>query len=333
MSTIVGPLCILIGIGFLASLSINERGDKLATFNAAVKAWPAKSTAFAGLSVTAVAPSYPTGAANLTLLTNVDSYPDTDGATLPTTGLHYGGASLALQAGPSGFLGAGSNRRVDFTITPPGGGAPVISQRWPVLFKQTSEKNSGNNGGDHPVYWHIVSICAVVDASFQVVGGCALDASSGSAELCGMARMEQASVGMTIPVDVRSIDDPYVVAMKLTNGTLQFGITLLAKAIAGGVLLGVGLLLFTSACNIIAATPPPEPFMVGMSGPPVPGLGMHEQGIYAPTMGSPQAVPYAMPVQADYGMQAQAPQGISMYPPAQQYYGQPQMYKPQGHMV
>ena len=342
LSVIFNPAMIAIGIGFLASLALDVRASNIAAFDAAVKSWPNASLAFNGLNISVAAPTYPAGAASPLLQTRVDDYPDTDGvAALPTFGLHYSGASVTLSA-PRGYS-EGATQDISFSITPPGG-TPVVSRISPVLFKSNTETDGNNRQRTN--YWRLSSVCVIVDRAMRVVDGCAFDPASGSVAFGGLSKMgRDSTVPMIIPLDVRSVDDPYVIALRLTNGSMNFGLPQTAKIIVGGVLLGLGLLFLSAACNIVAHTPEPPARQGGRGGPDL--KAMHEQarlqglqlqsqeGVYAPStgqamfapaMGNPHLAPYygapygAAPVQG-YGQPQMVPYGAM----PMQGYGQPQM--------
>jgi len=244
------------GAGFLIALASNPRADVVAAFNAASTAWPNASRAFANLSLVAVTGSG--GTLVLAAVTTPDVFPDTaDGVIQPTVGMRYF-AAQAADGGPIAGADFSSGATTSGSLT-----AEAAVSPWSAsLFTSTQTCQSDGPNSNHmsctSKYRCLTAVCFVLDANLSLTGGCALDRTSnslavGSQDTCdGKGFVSFAGTG----VDVRFAADPYVVAMRLTNGSLNFGLSQAAKLVVGGTLLGIAVLVFGIGCPFLAAQPP-----------------------------------------------------------------------------
>ena len=94
-------ISLLIGFGFLISLSIDGRKQNIDAFNLVVSEWPSYAPAFMGLNVSILG----NGFLQLPTVTKPDIYPDTeDGVQLPTINIHYSTTSISAIPIPSQFF-------------------------------------------------------------------------------------------------------------------------------------------------------------------------------------------------------------------------------------
>ena len=271
----------LTGIGFLIALSVDGRKANVDAFNGAVSAWPPIASTFSGLRVS-ISGDGAGGSLLLPANTAPDAYPDAAGLTLPTVAMHYQAnalptAPLAARAYANGAM-ASVVVNISGTLSP-----------WTIpLFTKTS---STENGRQKERYYRLQALCFTANANNQATGGCApgdgwvpqLMTSCGSSDFVNFQ-------GITI--DVRQENDPYVKAMRVTKGTLQFGVSQDVKIIVGAVLTALGLLLHLGTCACIrgpAAPSPQHTYILGaplepgsqlaIGGPPEAGAA----GAYYPT--------------------------------------------------
>lgn len=227
------------GVGFLLSLSVDGRTANVNAFNAASAAWPAAAPAFEGLTVFVVgsAPS----ALELPPSTDPDSYPDAAGLDLPSLSIHYTATSTATAPiAPRGYA--------DGTIE-----ALVVSVNGTLSYVHVPL--FATSTGDHgkKSYKRLGSLCITVSPDRAVTSGCAIGDGYLKWQLvdCNFNDF----VTFTIPIDVRSEADPYVKAMRVTGGSLRFGLSQAEKALIGGVLLGACVVLLGAACSRIGQAP------------------------------------------------------------------------------
>ena len=299
------------GAGFLIALAANPRADSVATFNAASSAWASASRAYANLSNVAVTGSG--GTLALVAVTAPDVFPDTaDGVIVPTVGLHYyavqtSGGPIAGASYSSGAMTSGNE------TASRGAGPPAVNPWTASLFTFTQSCSSDGPNSNHmsctKTYYCLTALCFVLDANLSLTGGCALDRTSNSLAVASQDRCDGngyvsfAGTG----VDVRFADDPYVVAMRMTNGSLNFGLSQAAKLVVGGTLLGMALVIFLIGCPCLAAQPPaPADHATAVAayhacrGAAASGFGAGaapapDLGAYA-TNGGLSGIPYAVPV-------------------------------------
>ena len=244
------------GAGFLIALAANPRADAVAAFNAASTAWPNASRAYANLSGVAVTGSG--GTLALTAVTSPDVFPDTaDGVIVPSVGMHYFAAEQADGA-PIAGAGYSSGAITSGNLT----AAAALSQWSASLFTSTQTCQSDGPNSNHmsctTKYRCLSALCFVLDANLSFTGGCALDRTSNSLAVSGQDTCDGSGfVSFTgTGVDVRFAADPYIVAMRMTNGSLNFGLSQAAKLVVGGTLLGIAILVFAIGCPLLAAQPP-----------------------------------------------------------------------------
>jgi hypothetical protein len=298
---LMGPILAITGIGFLASTSTDGRGSDIATFGSAVNAWqqgPGGADGGYGRfdNLTSVTVSSSFGSLPLSRVTSSDSYPDTDGVTLPTL-------FLRRVASSSSSIPFGS---VTYSEPPPVNGYAVpitIGTASPALGSRTDSeqatvvakrvytvdcksdesvgtcggrcngafqgRTSGTSRGDCWQWWILSEVCYVVDprtgrldtsgrgclpsdgAGYASVTWGGVDSSTG----LGPRRYTlstSAPTTVTFPnvrVTVRSSEDPYVVALRLTSGSLTFGLSTQQKASIGSALLIIGLVITVATCG------------------------------------------------------------------------------------
>lgn len=295
-----------LGVGFFAALGIDERATKIAAFNAASAAWPNASLSFAGLTNLTV--SGDGGTVSLALVTTLDSYPDADGLVLPTVGLHYVGQSGSASSPVAGanFDGTGGSPTSGSQSAGRAGAAPVANP-WTArrFFQRTTCSSSGKSGQSCSTnYWRLSGFCFVLDANLAPAGGCALDGTASALSVAEMAKCDGPGYyTFSVPADVRSPDDPFVVMMRATNGSKNFGITQIAKVICGAVFLAAGALMCASGCLCLRGLPAPPKAAYGLGHRPLPGgdaaMAYHAAGAAprgAAVLPAAAGVPYAIPV-------------------------------------
>lgn len=240
----------LVGFGFLVSLSVDGRANNIAAFNAANAAWPAAAPAFFNLTVRV---SGTGGELVLPHTLAPDDYPDAAGIDRPTVNIHYtttspGGRPIAAR----GFV-EGASTTLSLLVERAATPGVVASSSFSVpLFAVDRGKNS-------ITYKCLASICVTVGDDLTVLSGCAIGDGYTKHQLSGCDSNRESS--FTIPIDVRSEADPYVKAMRVTAGSLRFGLTMAEKALVGGLLLGVCVVLLAAACARTGQLAPPPPFM------------------------------------------------------------------------
>jgi hypothetical protein len=225
-------LAFLTGVGFLIALSVDGRSANVNAFNAAVVQWPTYAASFRSLTVNVSGDG--AGVVPLPAVTTEDSYPDASGLNLPIAdNIHYAQTTPAGSPIAGRSFKDGARASLLFSIN------GTTSAETIPLFK-TERKDKSTN------YYKLGSLCFTVDSRLIIVGGC----SKGDGwtpnewQSCG----SNDYVGFNIYVDVRSDSDPFVKAMRVTSGTLFFGVSQRDKAIVGFVLTGVCAFIFISLC-------------------------------------------------------------------------------------
>jgi hypothetical protein len=248
---VLAAMYFIVGVGFLLALTDDARGKSIATFNAASSAWPPIAAAFSNLKANVTGDAgVPDGFLPLQASTDAPFYPDTAGLNIPTVNMHYVG---------SGSLTRGRNfntgEQTTFLFNVEG----VPSSVSPALFTEgtASIHSKGSDGKDSTTtvktYNCLSGLCVTVNAARAVVGGCSREGGQTSYTSCDPNAFHSFSLTM----DVRSESDPYAVAIRLTGGKLDFGITQLIKLIVGCVLAGFFGALFAACCVRVHFTLPP----------------------------------------------------------------------------
>jgi hypothetical protein len=216
---------------------------------------------------------------------------------------------FATESGGSPVAGAGfsSGATTSGAETAARGGGPAVINQWTTsLFSSTQSCHSDGQNSNHQSCTTtnrcLSALCFVLDANLSLTGGCAVDRTSNSLSIGGQDTCDGSSSTFAgMGVDVRSAADPYVVAMRLTNGSLNFGVSQAAKLVVGGTLLGVALLIFGIGCPFLAARPPaPVDAATAVAsyhahrGAAYSGGGAYAVGHNGGALGT---IPYALPVQ------------------------------------
>lgn len=292
------------GFGLIVSLSVDNRSTNVNAVNAAIATWPASASAFRGLVVNV------TGDGGLLVLpasAAADSYPDADGLHLPIAdNIHYAATSPAGVPIASRSFNADEKTSVIVSIN----GTLTTIDNIPLFRVERSNKKT--------TYKRLSSLCFTVNAQRVVDGGCAKDDGwiSNAWQDCD----PNIAASFKIAIDVRSIDDPFVKAMRVTAGTLFFGVSQRDKAIIGGVLFGVCCFLFLSMCGSMTGPPAPPWNAADI---PQPHVTPQPQTVYLQShYGAPQ---YGV---QQYEMGAAYPSGPPAYPMGPQYdpVSQPRRY-------
>jgi hypothetical protein len=253
----------LIGAGFLVSLSVDGRQKNVVAFNDASAAWPTAAPRFSGLIVSIKGDSPGNATLSLPAVTTADSYPDSDGLNIPSVFIHYAaatGSSSVPIAARKFNRDASVNLFVTISsISSPNGTTTML----PVsLFSKDNR---------------LSALCFTVDAfsspPFKVSGGCAAGDGQDSTAFKG----DKSGTTFAVYIDVRSEADPYVTAMRVTRGSLFFGVSQIVKAIVGGVLTLASLILYAASCMRLHRTPEPEPVISFL-----PFLPANEYAMYPP---------------------------------------------------
>ena len=268
-----GPILIIIGIATLASTSSDTRSQGVSAFNSAASAWNSGGAQLFADGRTFALRTTAAGTTSLILLrqSTADSYPDRDGINLPNVSVSYGGVSL-----PNSPIPASTQPSQSFSLD---GTAPAaVSSLTNVPVYATTTTSISCSSGDsqstcqsrcpsnsqyNPTlsrttctrFWRISEVCLVVVPATNMLdmsggAGCAVPSdyspsaalsSNGLAAISYSASGSQPSdVSSNIRVTVRSSQDPYVVMMRLTKGTGNFGLSVAQKGTLGGALLGIG---------------------------------------------------------------------------------------------
>jgi len=230
----------LIGLGFLISLSIDGRRQNIDAFNLAVAEWPSHAPSFMGLNVSI---SGSTGSLFLPAITVPDQYPDTDdGIKLPTINIHYSTTSTSSFPIPPQSYAEGATVSLSLNIS------GTLSSISPRLFQTRSRSvSNGKSSRSETYYIRLSGLCVTIWPSFRSTDGygCSPDQSVASYKEFN----KNDFVSFDVPIDVRSIYDPYVKANQLTGGSFFFGVSMMNKVIVGCVLFIIGsvCLYFTNA--------------------------------------------------------------------------------------
>ena len=344
-------LCLLIfasvflplGVGFLAALGVDERAAKIAAFNAASAAWGNASQSFSGLTNLTV--SGDGGTVALAQVTTLDVYPDADGLVLPTVGLHYAGQSGSPSSPVAGanFDGIGGSPTSGSQSAGHAGAAPVANGWAAKRFYQRTTCSSTKYGSScNTNYWRLSGFCFVIDANLASAGGCALDDTADGLSIAEMTKCDGSGYfTFSVPVDVRSPDDPYVNMMRATNGSKNFGISQAAKVICGAVFLAAGVVICAGGCLCLRCqpAPPKAAYAAAPAGQHFPGdaaISFYAPGAAprgAAAMAVAGVVPYAIPVSyapggggaplpgAPYGGEGTNPGGAPLFASALSPYG------------
>jgi hypothetical protein len=236
----------LIGLGFLVSLVQDGRSENLAAFNAAVAAWPGYAEAFAGKTVTYTNFNNPASGTLIAYpMTTPDSYPDTDGANMPTVNMHY-------ISGATGSFPIPSQSYVDNAKTNIIVNVDNVTSLVTVTLFETTSRTSTSNGHTHTEksYKCAQSICFVAGPTGSIIDGCALD--NGANANTQMRSCDPSQTFVFVGnIDVRSYADPYAVAVRVCGGNLDFGVKQAVKGIIGGVLFGLGIFFFAALCHCV----------------------------------------------------------------------------------
>lgn len=246
-------LYFLAGVGFLLSLTDDARGRSIATFNAASSAWPPIAATFSGLTANVTGDAgVPGGFLPLLASSVAPSYPDTAGLNIPTVNLFYTG---------SGPLTSGRKYNKGETTTFLFNVDGVLSSVSPALFTEgtSSVYSKGSDGKDSTTtvvtYNCLSGLCVTANAARAVVGGCSPEGGQTTYKSCD----PNAFHNFALTMDLRSESDPFVVALRLTGGKLDFGITQQIKIIVGCVLAGFFGALFAACCVRVRYTLRPAP--------------------------------------------------------------------------
>lgn len=275
----------LTGFGFLVSLSVDGRTANVTAFNSAVAGWPAVASSFRGLVVNITGDG---GLLALPASTSADSYPDTEGLDVPITdNIHY----TAQSPGNAPIQGRSFNSEEKTSVTISVNGTRTTIDNIPLFKVERSDKKT--------TYKRVSSLCFTVNAQRVVDGGCAKDDgwTSPAWEDCNANCFSS----FKIVIDVRSGDDPFVKAMRVTSGSLFFGVSQRNKAVIGGVLFAVCSFLFFAMCGSLMGPPAPPWNNVDISQTlpqPYPEYGVPQYGVtnetaYNPTGGPGYAGGYA----------------------------------------
>lgn len=203
------------------------------------------------------------GALVLAAVTTPDFFPDTaDGVIVPTVGMHYYAVQLE-NGGPLAGTGYTPGATTSGSLTASRSGSPAAINQWTAnLFTSTQSCRSDGPNSNHmsctTTFRCLTNLCYVLDANLSLTGGCALDHTSNSLAVGSQDTCDGSSYASFtgIGVDVRFDADPYVVAMRMTNGSLNFGLSQAAKLVVGGTLLGIALLIFGVGCPLLSLQPP-----------------------------------------------------------------------------
>jgi hypothetical protein len=242
-------ISLLIGLGFLISLSIDGRKENIDAFNLVVAEWPSHAPAFMGLNVSILG----NGFLQLPAVTKPDSYPDTeDGVQLPTITIHYSTTSISAIPIPSQFFSEGASIPLTLNIN---GTLSFVSPR---LFQiRTRSVSNGKSSRSETYYTRLSGLCFTIRPSFQSTenSGCSPDQSYTTYKEFN----KNDFVSFEIPIDVRSIYDPFVKANSLTGGSFFFGVSMVNKLIVGCVMFIIGVMsLYTTHISISTL---PSPFI------------------------------------------------------------------------
>jgi hypothetical protein len=242
----------LIGLGFLISLSIDGRKNNIETFNAAVEKWPSKALSFVGLNVSITGTG---GTLLIPPVTIADTYPDiADNVILPTVSIHY--QTIATQTTPIlSPLSFSDGAVVSLSLNING----TISIVSPKLFlTRTRSVSNGKSTRSETYYVRLSGLCYTILPSLYTSSGsgCSPD---GSESLYTPFNKDDITT-FNIPIDIRSIYDPYVIAMALTGGTLFFGVSMIMKVIIGSIMFSIGSI--TLYLTHIYISKLPAPFLV-----------------------------------------------------------------------
>ena len=274
---LAGPILIAAGIAMLVSTSVDDRGNEVSVVNSAATAWLAAGgglSAFAGRTYTFSSTGVPLVPASTT---TADTYPDSNGLSQAGAATQYyfsTGQPFAAQT----FNQYGT-APVTFTGTIPGGSPTSLTFSAQVYGLSSVPCNSGQSATDcqrtkcpsgaatgSPLtcntYYALSAICLVVTPETNALdaAGCAPQGafSAPGSFSSGLTRYSytayasqttaQAALSAPMPVRVRSNKDPYYVALKVTGGSLSFGLTTAAKASIGSAMLIVGIAITIAVC-------------------------------------------------------------------------------------
>jgi hypothetical protein len=250
---VLAAMYFFVGVGFLLSLTDDMRGRSIATFNAASSAWPPIAAAFSGLTANVTGDAgVPGGFLPLLASTAAPSYPDTEGLNIPTVNLYYTGSGSPL---PGRKFNKGEATTFLFNVD------GVLSSVSPTLFTEgtVSIHSKGSDGKDSTAtvktYNCLSGLCVTVNAARAVVGGCSPEGGRTTYTFCD----PDAFHNFILSMDLRSESDPFAVALRLTDGKLDFGISQQTKIIVGCVLAGFFGALFTACCVRVRYTLRPAP--------------------------------------------------------------------------
>lgn len=237
---LIESISFLIGLGFLISLSIDGRKQNIDAFNLVVAEWPSHAPSFMGLNVSISGNS---GSLLLPAITVPDYYPDTeDGVMLPTINIHYATTSTPSIPIPPQSYAEGATVSLSVSIS------GTLSSISPRLFQTRSRSvSNGKSTRSETYYTRLSGLCFTIWPSFRSTDGYGCSPDQSVASYKEFNRNDV--VTFDIPIDVRSIYDPYVKANQLTGGSFFFGVSMVNKVIVGCVLFIIGSvsLYFTNA--------------------------------------------------------------------------------------
>ena len=270
---LVGPTLIAAGIALLSTAAVDGRGNGVGAVNSAAAAWLAAGGglgAFANRSyVLASSGGQPLALGSTTA---PDSYPDADGLSQAgATTQSYLSTASAGRPFPAQSFSPGAI--VSATLT---GSATTTFPVQPFALTTASftcpQKQSASDcnnarcpggyvsGSTCSTYYALTGICLVVTPETDALdaAGCAPQgafsyggASSGLTRFAYTAyssSLAAQAAFATAAVRVRSNKDPYYVALKVTGGSLSFGLTTAAKASIGSAMLIVGIAITIAVC-------------------------------------------------------------------------------------
>jgi hypothetical protein len=307
----IGPILMIVGISFLASSATDTRGDALSKFNTASTTWDSTgASAFQAASSNFTVGILNSGATSfsravsLTKQTSPANFPDSAGATLPTTALYFSGTGQPLTPfspwTPTNSAGGADSQQMTLVrnslsgatsplpITPLWSSATTMNCKSSNTASTSSDCKPSCNTYVSPstgttrtcyAFYAVTSVCLVVQPGsglLDTAGGAGCVPSTSSSPVpssitgldtsTNLARFGFSPTGgggipsstqtySNIPVTVRASTDPYVQALRLTRGTLDFGLTTAQKVASGiGFLVAGGLLTFLVCGGLYGAT-------------------------------------------------------------------------------
>eukprot|EP00755_Sulcionema_specki_P017558 Sspe_Gene.64676::Locus_38313_Transcript_1_1_Confidence_1.000_Length_1231::g.64676::m.64676 len=361
-----GPILIVIGLLFLNA--DDTRGEKVKEYNKAVKAWKASgyNTAMQyrnRLWVGQGSPSQwgptsssrPTGATAFEPLTSEDKLSDSNKDDLETYTSYIHWEKVTSYT----CIRCGTAHSLDATVVvspsdSPGNGwwttATSVrpTARMVVKVTESSETKSKSSSSSKKskttttytdYYYGMTAMGAVLSLGNSSVGMEANPWVFGNGEATYNGRRDvsydtpkqltSTYSFNTMRFVVRSSDDPYVKALELTSGSLNFGMTIESKRSLGVILLILGIALVCCICAAVAGVA----FMLGGSRREK-VMSRIRNGKQSMTdhMNHQNFVPLNQPYQqmSDYSNNNNSPGGMGRGQPAEGYPPQGQGYPPQG---